>query len=654
MTTPSTPRKAGPLLGNGSTTAFPFTFKVFAASDVAVTIADSAEVETALVLGADYSVTLNANQETSPGGTVTYPISGSPLATGHRLSIVGALGYDQPLDLPSGGNFSPVALENQLDRATMQIQQLKEQVDRSAKLPVTYDLADLADFTANIIRLGDSADEIDILAGNMAAINTVASDLSEPVSEINTVAAGMTNVNAVGENIANVNAVAGVVSSIPAVAAAVPALDNFVDTYYGPSASNPATRRDGTALQPGDLYYNVSTQRMRVFDGAAWVEALVNAGTISVQSFSGTGAQTAFALSTAPTSANNVQVFISGVYQAKSEYSVSGTALTFTSAPPAGTNNIEVVTIATLAVGVTDAAMVGKSGGGTLQDFLDGLPLPSAATGIGIDDGLDGAWFPSLSGLVADYVASNRPSKKPNGPIEIIAHRGFKSQAPQNTMLAFSMAVSRGADALETDLQMSSDGVIYCFHDTTVDALTNGTGTFTSLSSATVNSLTFDSTVGTVFADESIPTLEQMLRLARDHGVKIYPEIKGVWTEAQMSSLLTLLDAYGYNNDRCVIQAGFIVYCQQLRALSPNVGVSYVGAGTLAASTGFIETLKTIRGQLAWSQTDLIAEPAFVPYCYNRGVDVIGWVAASSDQVRRLTEIGVRKVMAEGSFWSIK
>jgi hypothetical protein len=139
MTTPSTERKAGPLLGTGSQTSWPFTFKVFAKSDIAVTIADSLGVETALVLDTDYSVTLNANQETSPGGTVTYPISGDPLPTGSRLVIVGNLPYDQPLDLPSGGNFSPLALENELDRLTMQIQQLREQVGRSLQVSVTTD-----------------------------------------------------------------------------------------------------------------------------------------------------------------------------------------------------------------------------------------------------------------------------------------------------------------------------------------------------------------------------------------------------------------------------------------------------------------------------------------------------------------------------------
>ena len=137
MTIPSTPRKAGPFLGNGATTSFPFAFKVFGPTDIKVVVADSAGVETVLALNSDYAVTLNPNQDTSPGGIVTYPLGGSSLPPGSTLSIIGDIDYDQPLDLPSGGNFSPLALENQLDRTTMQIQQLAEIVGRSVSLPVT-------------------------------------------------------------------------------------------------------------------------------------------------------------------------------------------------------------------------------------------------------------------------------------------------------------------------------------------------------------------------------------------------------------------------------------------------------------------------------------------------------------------------------------
>ena len=98
-----------------------------------------------------------------------------------------------------------------------------------------------------------------------------------------------------------------------------------------------------------------------------------------VNTFSGTGSQTAFTLTKKPVSAANTLVHIAGVYQKKSTYTVEGTALTFSAAPAAGTNNIEVVigvsaelinnvvTIPVNSVG-TEAIIDGKVTSGKLAD----------------------------------------------------------------------------------------------------------------------------------------------------------------------------------------------------------------------------------------------------------------------------------------------
>ena len=83
--------------------------------------------------------------------------------------------------------------------------------------------------------------------------------------------------------------------------------------------------------------------------------ALSNAVTQKRQDFPGTGAQTTFTLSSAPLALNNTQVFINGVYQSKTGYSLSGTTLTFSEAPRVNAS-IEVMSVATLASAETDAA----------------------------------------------------------------------------------------------------------------------------------------------------------------------------------------------------------------------------------------------------------------------------------------------------------
>jgi len=58
----------------------------------------------------------------------------------------------------------------------------------------------------------------------------------------------------------------------------------------------------------------------------------------------------------------------------------------------------------------------------------------------------------------------------------IIAHQGGELLAPSNTMAAFDLAYSLGADVLETDIHMTKDGHLVTIHDATVDRTTNGTG----------------------------------------------------------------------------------------------------------------------------------------------------------------------------------
>jgi len=103
------------------------------------------------------------------------------------------------------------------------------------------------------------------------------------------------------------------------------------------------------------------------------------AGNLTSDIFSGTGSQTAFTLSVTPGSENNTFVFISGVYQQKDTYSVSGTTLTFSEAPPLGTDNINIMTGTLLTIGTPSDATVTLAKLAFTVDQL--LPTQSGAAG---------------------------------------------------------------------------------------------------------------------------------------------------------------------------------------------------------------------------------------------------------------------------------
>lgn len=136
MTVPATPRRAGPYPGDGATRLFPFSFKVFDKADLAVFLAVEDGSEDRLILDSDYIVSLNSDQDATPGGTIAYPASGPDMPAGRSIAIVGALEYMQPTDLPDGGAYRAAVQENAHDRTVMLVQQLLEILGRTIRLGV--------------------------------------------------------------------------------------------------------------------------------------------------------------------------------------------------------------------------------------------------------------------------------------------------------------------------------------------------------------------------------------------------------------------------------------------------------------------------------------------------------------------------------------
>jgi glycerophosphoryl diester phosphodiesterase len=61
-------------------------------------------------------------------------------------------------------------------------------------------------------------------------------------------------------------------------------------------------------------------------------------------------------------------------------------------------------------------------------------------------------------------------------PPVVIAHRGSRQLWPENTMHAFEQALETGVEHIETDVHVSSDGVVHCLHDHNIDRTTDGNG----------------------------------------------------------------------------------------------------------------------------------------------------------------------------------
>lgn len=115
--------------GNGVTTNFPYTFRIFQKSDLVVQVVDLGENITVLALDTDYSVTGAGGYA---GGNV---VLASPLSSGYQISISRELPVTQETDLRNQGKFFAEVHEDAFDKLTMLVQQVRSWFSLALRKP---------------------------------------------------------------------------------------------------------------------------------------------------------------------------------------------------------------------------------------------------------------------------------------------------------------------------------------------------------------------------------------------------------------------------------------------------------------------------------------------------------------------------------------
>ena len=168
---------------------------------------------------------------------------------------------------------------------------------------ISSDITTVANNDANITTLANNDANITTVAGISADVTSVANI----DSDVTAVANDATDIGIVSTNIADVNTVAGLnteiallgttanVNSITTAANNLTDINSFANTYLGPSASAPTQDPDGSGLDVGDLYFDTTSQSMKVYSSSGWIPAgsSVN-GTSARFVYTATSGQTTF------------------------------------------------------------------------------------------------------------------------------------------------------------------------------------------------------------------------------------------------------------------------------------------------------------------------------------------------------------------------
>jgi hypothetical protein len=133
----------------------------------------------------------------------------------------------------------------------------------------------------NTLAVTSVINNMDTVATNVANVNLTGGS----IGNVNTTAGSIANVNTVGGAITNVNNVGGSIANVNSVASNLASVNSFANTYRIGS-SNP-----DTSLDVGDLFFNTTTDSLKVYTGSAWVDGVTQTGNFALKTgntFTGT------------------------------------------------------------------------------------------------------------------------------------------------------------------------------------------------------------------------------------------------------------------------------------------------------------------------------------------------------------------------------
>lgn len=261
--------------GNGATAIYSFTFPVFLATDLVVTVLDTFGAVTVLALNVDYTV----SAVPAPNGSITL-VAGN-LTSGNTIIIQRVRPLTQTTDIRNQGNFFPEIHEDTFDNLTMLSQQIQEQVDRALKIA---EIDSAGDLTLPLLaaRKGQVLG-FDPSSGNPVAVQPSSATVSsamQPVVAAATVASALALLNGIGlayaaktsnyttldTDVILTGATAGGAFQITLKAAGKPG--KFLLIKKTDSSVNALTISDGTLT----VTLTVQNEFVCVYDtGAAWL-----------------------------------------------------------------------------------------------------------------------------------------------------------------------------------------------------------------------------------------------------------------------------------------------------------------------------------------------------------------------------------------------
>lgn len=208
--------------------------------------------------------------------------------------------------------------------------------------------------------------------------------------------------------------------------------------------------------------------------------------------------------------------------------------------------------------------------------------------------------------------------------IERIAHRGARTELPENTLAAFGRAFERGANAIELDVHATCDGVVVVHHDPEL-ALP------VSVARRAIADMTWQEVdASRLVTHISVPTLAEVLAMV-PHSATVYVEIKGSGIE------LPVADVIGRSSAHCAVHSFDHATIERFKRIAPDIPRGLLFEGNAAQLDVEVQR---IGAREVWPHFSLV-DADLVARARALGARTIVWTVNDTAEARRLAGLGV-------------
>lgn len=235
--------------------------------------------------------------------------------------------------------------------------------------------------------------------------------------------------------------------------------------------------------------------------------------------------------------------------------------------------------------------------------------------------------------------AGATPTYASLGATLVTAHRGSSSEAPENTIPAFEKAIEEGADYVEMDVRLTSDGELVLMHDPSTKRTTGVDKLVCDSTYEELQQLDAGAEYSEEYAGTKIPTLKDAIDTCKGK-VMMNIELKTVRNDGELEKKVAELLRENHMEEQCIVTSFKQRSLVRIKKDDPDIVTGYIYSFGYSNRTNY-EAMDVLSIDARYLTRQVVTG------AHKKGIMVCAWTVNTSSEMRRMMAIGVDNIITD-------